>query len=51
MAVFVGLLVIALAWRHGYVRGKEEGVDSFLKAYGQAIREHILVRETHDDRD
>lgn len=33
----VVLLIGSLAWQHGYKRGKEEGVDQFLKAYGAAV--------------
>lgn len=36
-AVIVVLLIGSLAWQHGYKRGKEDGVDQFLKAFGAAV--------------
>jgi hypothetical protein len=38
VAVLAVLLIGSLAWQHGYKRGKEDGVDSFLRAYGEQIR-------------
>lgn len=38
-AVIVALLIGSLIWQHGYKRGKEDGLDRFLKAYGAAVRD------------
>lgn len=38
-AVIVVLLIGSLAWQHGYKRGKEDGVDRFLKAFA-AVEKH-----------